>query len=202
MTGTILFVLVLNFGISWWNAYAVGKCWIESKALGGWLHLVTWSGAVMSALGFSSVYICILVFGLHGLGQIDDRLIEVAMSFWYLLVIIPILASGLIITLESWRQWYRDRSLLSLSVAGWNTYAQIHNAMEAIGSIGDAAGEVGKAFSEAMSGDDDAEGTVTKAGLVLVILVVAVALLAGTLHTVVLIKRYAASDPVPLRQPA
>ena len=120
-SGWIVLILALNFVISWWNAYVTGKCWAEAKAIGGWIRLVTWSGAVQSALGFSSVYICLLGFGLHGIGYLDNRMLELVMSIWYVTVIIPILGSGLIITMESWRQWWRDRDLLSLGISAWKT---------------------------------------------------------------------------------
>ena len=44
--GHALFVLVwiMNFGISIWNAYAVGKVWVESKHAGGWHRFMAWIG--------------------------------------------------------------------------------------------------------------------------------------------------------------
>jgi hypothetical protein len=35
MSGLGLLVLILNFGISWWNARVTGLDWVESKHLGG-----------------------------------------------------------------------------------------------------------------------------------------------------------------------
>ena len=43
-TLTILAVLALNFGISWWNAYVCGRAWVESKAVGGWIRVATAGG--------------------------------------------------------------------------------------------------------------------------------------------------------------
>ena len=37
MSGLGLLVLILNFGISWWNARVTGLDWVESKHLGGWI---------------------------------------------------------------------------------------------------------------------------------------------------------------------
>jgi hypothetical protein len=39
MSGLGLLVLILNFGISWWNARVTGLDWVESKHLGGWIRL-------------------------------------------------------------------------------------------------------------------------------------------------------------------
>ena len=38
----VLILLVLNFGISWFNAYSVGRSWADSKAIGGWPRFMDW----------------------------------------------------------------------------------------------------------------------------------------------------------------
>ena len=60
--GHVLFALVwvLNFGISVWNAYAVGKVWVEARHENGWHRFMCWMGAVMSASGFSWCYLSFL----------------------------------------------------------------------------------------------------------------------------------------------
>ena len=50
---TIGFLWILNFGISWWNAYAVGVTWVETKNMGGYQRFMAWMGAIMSASGFT-----------------------------------------------------------------------------------------------------------------------------------------------------
>ena len=69
--GPIL-IWLLNFGISFWNAYAVGLAWVETKHSGGWPRVTAWAGAVMSACGFSWCYLFILVYVARGLGWLDD----------------------------------------------------------------------------------------------------------------------------------
>jgi hypothetical protein len=59
MSGLGLLVLILNFGISWWNARVTGLDWVESKHLGGWIRFMTWMGWLMSALGFTWCYVLI-----------------------------------------------------------------------------------------------------------------------------------------------
>ncbi|MGF3998906.1 hypothetical protein ACQX8C_14305, partial [Staphylococcus aureus] len=56
----IALMLALNFGISWWNCYAVGGIWVESRSLGGWIRVLAWSGAIQAAIGFSSVFLFVL----------------------------------------------------------------------------------------------------------------------------------------------
>ena len=53
-------IFVLNFAISWWNAYVCGKVWAETKAVGGWRRFMAWVTAVMSGLGFSWCYLIVV----------------------------------------------------------------------------------------------------------------------------------------------
>jgi hypothetical protein len=50
-------LLILNFAISWFNAWSVGRVWIESKMIGGFFQMTVWCGAIMSAYGFTWVYV-------------------------------------------------------------------------------------------------------------------------------------------------
>ncbi len=45
-TLTILLLVILNFGISWWNAKVTGQIWLESKAIGGISRVMAWVGAM------------------------------------------------------------------------------------------------------------------------------------------------------------
>lgn len=195
----MILVLALNLGVSWWNAYVCGKSWVESKQLGGFIRLVVWSGAIQSAIGFSSVYL----FGLFGLGYLFDlwppQVFEQAASFWYLSVIVPVLGTGLIITIHSWQTAYRERDIKSLGVAGYNSLVMAHNVAQSVDGIGSAVSALGEGFSALLDGDrDDPKATF----LLLAFLVALVALLAGALTTATLIKRYAGTVPLPQRASA
>ena len=57
----MLFLLVLvNIGISYWNAKQAGRVWAESKGVGGWIRILVWCAAIQSAVGFTSAYAIIL----------------------------------------------------------------------------------------------------------------------------------------------
>lgn len=58
----IFLVLLINCVISFWNAKVSGKIWAESKGIGGWIRILAWCAAIQSAVGFSYVYITILVY--------------------------------------------------------------------------------------------------------------------------------------------
>lgn len=56
----IWLIWLLIFVISWFNAWAVGKSWYETKHAGGFGHLVNWCGLIMSAAGFTWCYLILL----------------------------------------------------------------------------------------------------------------------------------------------
>jgi hypothetical protein len=46
----IIFLWLLNLGISLWNAYAVGKVWVEAKHAGGGYRFMAWMGYLMASI--------------------------------------------------------------------------------------------------------------------------------------------------------
>jgi hypothetical protein len=116
---------------------------------------------------------------------------QFAMSFWYLIVIFPLLGTGLVITIHSWMEAIRNRSIGSMAAAGWNTYAQVSNTMSAASNMGEVFSTVGRGFGEIMkSGGNGKDGAKAKA-LILAVLIVIVALMLGALTTTLLIQYYA-----------
>lgn len=187
----IALVWLLNFAISWLNAWGCGKSWNESKHAGGFAHFVNWCAAIMSAAGFTWCYTILLAFvgtqvntsGPHPHPYLSTAATEAMMSLGYLVVICPIVGSGLVITLAMWRQAYRDRSFGSSAVAGYDTFAQIYNIAHAIQDVPSAFGTFTKFLSSDSKADDD--GLMGK----LVMALVAVAVAGGilTAYTIVTI---------------
>jgi hypothetical protein len=163
--------------------------WSESKALGGFARVLAWSAAIQSAIGFSSVFLFILIAIANVFEVLPPEMMKHMVSLWYLLIIIPAIGTGLVLTIHSWIAALRERSLLNMGTAAWNTFAQVHNMYSAIDGIGDALGDVGDLF------DTDGEGT----AIVAVIGLVLLALFGGIFLTCVLIKKYAARLPIPER---
>lgn len=187
----IVLLLAINLGISWLNCYSVGGIWAESKALGGFVRLLAWCGAIQAAIGFSSVIGFGIGYVVYSLGYLTPEAAKGAVSLWYLLIIIPALGTGFILMINSWIVAYRERSLLNMGTAAWNTFAQFHNMYSAIDGIGDAFQGVGKMFD----GDTDKEGVIA----LLAVAIVGVSLFGGVLLTAYLIKKYAGRLPVPTR---
>lgn len=182
MTSLIIVgLLALNLVISWWNCRVVGSMWYESKFAGGFMRVLAWCGAVQAAVGFSSVIMLVLVFTGYATGHLPKQYAEAAGSLWYLLVIFPAIGTGLIITVHSLIQAWRERSMANIGTAAWNTFASAHNLYSAASNVPDAFSKVGDLFK----GDKDDQK------VALVLLIVAVAIGGGILITWLLISRYA-----------
>lgn len=185
----LILMLALNFGISWVNCWSVGRVWQESKALGGWIRALTWCGAIQAAIGFSSVIGFLFGAVLHTAGYLPDRVAHGAVSLWYLLIIIPALSTGLMITIASWIAAYRDRSWANMGTAAYNTFAMAHNTYGAIDGISQAWAGVGKLFD---TKDDEGGSQMVLFAVVLVL----AALAGGFIFTYALIRHYAAYEPL------
>jgi len=197
MYAPIVLVWLLNLGISVWNAYAVGKAWVETKHAGGWPRFMAWMGAVMSACGFSWCYLLVLTIVAREMAWLDDDHFRMALQLGYILIIPAVLISGLMIMLDSWARAYRMRTIGSIGSAAWNTYAQIHNTYHAIKDLDRAFASVMKTLegsSESSSPGDKKGGA---AALILVFVLVIVAILSGILTTAVIINRFAGEDEIP-----
>ena len=114
-----------------------------------------------------------------------------------------VIGADLAITIESWVAAYRDASLLRLSNAAWNTFAQAHNMARAVESMGGASNAVSDAFGSAfnLSSDSKDNGAVSVAiiGLMIMPVVVSLALFGGVLITAAIIRYYAGTVPLPDR---
>ncbi len=189
----IVFVWLLNFGISIWNAYAVGKSWVEARAAGGWPRIMCWSGAIMSASGFTWCYLIVLALTAYHFEVISEEQLAVGLNLGYVLLIPGILLSGLVITLDSWARAFRRGGFLNYGVAVYNTYAQVHNTYSAITTFGNAFRSVSDFFGKSRRNRD------RNSGVIVIVLLVALALAAGILTTTFIVRRVAGTTPLPER---
>ncbi|GEP00546.1 hypothetical protein [Methylobacterium haplocladii] len=192
----LLLILALNLVVSFFNARACGQMWAEREQSGPFLFLVIWSAAIQSAIGFSSILIFAGAYAAHGMGILPDKAMKATLSLWYLAIIFPTLGTGFLITIHSWIVAYRERNLLDMASAAYNTVAMAHNLYQASSGIGDAFGSVFTFFSSVT--DDDEDG----AGILVVITVLAIVVFAlggGALLTRAIIRHYAGSLPMPER---
>lgn len=181
----IALIWLLNFVISWVNAWGCGKSWNESRHSTGFPHFVNWCAAIMSAAGLTWCYTILLAFigtqintsGAHPHPYLSEASANAMMSLGYLVVIFPILGSGLVITLAMWREAYRTRSFGAGAIAGYDTFVQIYNIAHALHDVPSAFGT----FTDFLSSDSESDdgGVLGK----LVIALVAIAAAGGILTT-------------------
>lgn len=176
------FLIVLNFAISVFNAWSVGKAWFETKAIGGWPRFMAWMGAVMSACGFTWAYLVLIGIVASALGWLDQEYLNAMFSLGYLAIIIPVLGSGLAIMVNSWVIAWKKRSITNMGIAGWNTFAQAYNTYNAISAIPDSLKSVLGVFGNSKSGGKDS----AKAKLVLILVIVSI--LGGILTAIAIIR--------------
>lgn len=184
-------IMILNLVVSFFNARNVGRVWAESKAVGGWIRILTWCGAIQSAVGFTFVYAIVVAYIAVSTGYLPQQMMGVLLNLIYLLIIIPAIGSGIFITIQSWINFAREKSLMNLGVAGWNTFAQAYNTYNAIQSFGPALDSVQQGLGGILDGDSDFDNSSYR-----VILLAAIVLLAGVMTTTVIVRRYEASLPV------
>lgn len=178
----LLLLLVLNFAISYWNAYAAGRYWTEAKLIGGWNRFIIWCAVIMSACGFTWVYLTLLTMLAVGMKWLTPEQGMVMFQLGYLIIIFPVLGSGIGIWADSIITAYRTRRFGDIAVAGWNTFAQAHNTWEAARHAPGAIDSVLEAFSpKGKSSKDSAAG-------ILIILLVILAICGGALTTLAIVR--------------
>jgi hypothetical protein len=129
----IALLVVVNFVISIFNAWSVGRSWIETKAVGGFARFMSWMGATMAAVGFSWSYLVIIAFaaGPDGFKKLPANAVEALFSLGYLIIIGPCIGSGIAITVDSWAYFWRRRTFGSGALATYNTFADVYNIYNA-----------------------------------------------------------------------
>jgi hypothetical protein len=187
----IVLIWFLNLVISAFNAWGCGKSWTETKHVGGWAHFMNWMGAIMSASGFTWCYtILACLLGGSITHTVDGKVVpylspqqvEAVASAGYLIVIFPIIGSGIAIMIHSWRVFAERRSLGNGAVAGYNTFANAYNIYNAARGVPSAWEHVTKLFK-----GNDSKGNTLVAAIALF------ALFAGVLTTYTIISTVARS---------
>lgn len=134
----LVLMLALNFGISWANANYVGRYWSESKVVGGTFRAYIVTGYIMAIAGFTMVYGYILLLispFFMQLANVNPETIlmfqQLASDLIYLFCVVTIIPTGFYIWIRSLQNFWKGRTLAHGLAAGWNSYAQIHNTVNA-----------------------------------------------------------------------
>lgn len=193
----IAILVIINTAISFWNARVCGLAWKDIPVMGTFTRLVLYSAATMSAIGFSSVVLIFssVVLSLFLDAQQTALLLSWSSKLFYVMVIVPVLGTGLIITLHSWISLWKERSWMNLATTSWNTFAQIKNSYNAYHSLGPALESVSDMFGAIMTsdGEDGSKAAVARLAVALVL----VSIVGGVFITVLIIKHYMSKASIP-----
>jgi len=182
MLGLVL-LLLLNFAISWANARYCGRYWSESKVMGGFFRLNVIVGYIMAIAGFTMVYgyvlLLLLPYIIPLIPELEKtidiaELVQLTSDMLYILVATAVIPTGFWIWFQSLAQFWKRKTLDNGLTAGYNTYAQIHNVVQASREVPSAFKRVTKKLFHT---DDDDNGKALL-GLI-VIFVVILAILGG-----------------------
>lgn len=149
----LFLTLIIDFGISWLNARYVGHYWSESKAIGGSFRVYILAGYIMAIAGFTMVYGYVLLlicpFFLQ-MANVDAETIfmfqQLASDLIYIFCVVTIIPTGFYIWMRSLKNFWERKTLANGLTAGWNTYAQLHNTINATRVLPSALGRVIKTF--------------------------------------------------------
>jgi hypothetical protein len=188
----ILLLLFVNFVISVFNSWSVGRSWAETRSVGGLPRFMAWMGATMASVGFSWCYLVIIAFaaGPDGFHRLSPKYVQAMFSLGYLALIIPCTGSGLAITVDSWMYFWKRRTFGSGAAAAWNSFADVYNIYEATQAIPSAWNSVAGVFfpSKSSSSSSSSSSNDDDNGAAIVFILVVCALLAGVLTAVAIIR--------------
>ncbi len=97
----------------------------------------------MSACGFTWCYLAIYAFVATTFNLADPQFIEATFNLGYVMIIFPIIGSGMAIWAHSIIVAYRERSAANVGVAAWNTFAQAYNIYGAFRGLPDILKSLG-----------------------------------------------------------
>ena len=193
---------ILNLAISAFNAWSVGKSWVEAKAAGGMARLMSWSGAIMSACGFTWCYMVLVAqvgVRIPGHYHLPEPWANGIMQLGYLVIILPIIGSGMAITVQSWMVFWRQRTFANGATMAWNTFAGVSNIYSAMRGIPEALSGLGQLFRGGSRAEKDEGGNRNLVFLVVVGAVI-LCLAGGILTTTVIVRSVARTHAVAIRE--
>lgn len=157
----LFLILIWNFGVSCLDAYMAGVGWRGAQ---GFFKIVLVAAIVMSLCGFIEVTTILLGFIATAFHWLPPAAMQALVSLTLLLIMVPALGSGLIITIFSIQQAMKTRSFGDIATATYNTAAMANNVYEMGKSAPSLFENVSKFFD---SDDDESAGAQTAVLLIL-----------------------------------
>ena len=115
----IWLLIVLNLLICAWDSYAAGLLWGIDVKKKGLTRLIAGSALTIGFIGMLYTFVLIgIVFGL-----VPETYLLAA----NVILGLPLIAAGIVITIQGWIDTIRNRSFLGGLISVWNTFALIWN---------------------------------------------------------------------------
>jgi len=129
----LILVIILNFLICGWDSFAAGMLWG-----GATTRFERILSACAMTIGFVGMFYTFILVGVvvGVLGQEFLIATNVVLG-------IPLIGAGIVITVHSWMQVWRERRWWQFAISIWNSFAIIWDitvwirSVQALGSIGD-----------------------------------------------------------------
>ncbi|MGC8710453.1 MAG: hypothetical protein ACP5RF_02490 [Candidatus Micrarchaeia archaeon] len=123
----LLLILVLDFAISIWNAYASGYNigLLRKSEHSGFTAAAAYSGLGLAFTGMAYVLIIVLSALAYYIGYIPITVLEFAVSLDFLVFGLLIIGFGLMVTIQSIIIAAKKKSIGSILIALWNTFAEV-----------------------------------------------------------------------------
>jgi len=123
----LLLILVFDFAISIWNAYASGyNIGLLKKANhSGFTKAAAYSGLGLAFTGMAYVLIIVLSALAYYTGYIPITVLDFAISLDFLVFGLLIIGFGLMVTIQSIIIAAKKKSIGSIIIALWNTFAEV-----------------------------------------------------------------------------
>jgi hypothetical protein len=197
-TGLTIILWIAGLGLSWFTAYSVGRFWTESKIIGGGLRLMVIMSVVLAAVGFTSVYLMLLLYLAMSIGLVSPNDVQALSVFNFGVAGIPgvgalpgLWLNGQVAGRRAYLLGGTPPPVVNLPVAPADTLDMALNAP----SLVDGTGGVLKGLFGGGSGGDsggsggDGDGDSFKLFAILVLIGLAVlALCAGAITTFLIVQ--------------
>lgn len=176
-------MFIVNPLIAFYNAKVIGSVWQYSTNFNWWDKTLCISGLVQSVIGFSMPVLGVIVGAGYYFHFLNNLQLTLSIDLFWISIIIPLVGTSIIITIQSIKDAIASRSFLDGAIAVWNISATIENIIDLFSNFGSIIGSI----TSIMDGDstDDSGAALGFAGFLVVVGIVLTGLFAGVILTCV-----------------
>lgn len=211
MSGAMFLIFLLNFAIAWFTCYMAGRVWVEARAIGGYADLMVWSSAILAAAGFTMAFlplITTLAGAYFDLSAYNPLQPPFAQRFLHIVVGLGGLAICTAIYL--WTQHVLEKQLIKLDEVARHGFIETYDAFHQINRLGRAVRSTSHSLTSVermdasaffLGGDKttkSSSGSSSDRGKISPLFLIVLALAAGVILTIVLIRYYAGAQETPV----